>query len=294
MSLHPYFLITLAMLFFSGNFIAGKAFEGIIDPITLAFFRAFLGSIVLIPLCFKEIVRNMPLWKREWKALTSLSLSGIVLFNVSLYAAVNYTSTINASIVDALTPAVAAVLGYILLKERLHIMQNFGVLFSFLGVLWIITEGRPALLLQLSVNIGDVIMFAGVCCWAVYSIVIKRHSYKFPPVAGLTVTMIIGWLMLLPFTLAEVFLIGFPALTSSSVAGGLLYIGIFPSAIALLLWYKGVGEVGPSKASVFFNLVPLFTTLMAVIFLGENFTVHQFSGGAAVLIGVYFAAGRKY
>ncbi|SDO27716.1 DMT family transporter [Alkalicoccus daliensis] len=290
--LRSYLFITIAMLFFSGNFIAGKAFEGTISPVTLAFFRAFMGALVLLPLCWKTILDNTSLWKQEWRPLVGLSVTGIILFNVSLYAAVSFTSTINAAIVDALTPAAAGVLGFILLRERLLPVQNFGIVISFLGILWIITEGSIEVLTNLAFNIGDIIMFAGIICWALYSIIIKQHTYKFPAVAGLTMTMILGAVIMLPFALIESSILGFPELNNWAVVGGLFYIGIFPSAIALLLWYRGVGEIGPSKASVFFNLVPVFTTVLAVTLLGETFTYHQLFGGLVVLGGVYLSTKR--
>lgn len=293
MKLHPYILITLAMLFFSGNFIAGKAFEGVISPVTLAFFRAFMGAFILVPIAWTSIIQNSQLWLKEWKPLFGLAFFGIVLFNVSLYTAVSYTSTINAAIVDALTPAVAVVIGYILLKEKLFPLQNAGIALSFLGIIWIVSEGSLAVILGINFNIGDIIMFLGIICWALYSIIIKQHSYKFPPIAGLAVTMIIGAVLLFPFAMIESMAGSFPALNSWPVIGGLFYIGIFPSAIALLLWYRGVGEIGPSKASVFFNLVPIFTTIMAVSFLNEHFTYHQLFGGIVVLTGVYLSTRRK-
>lgn len=292
MKIHPYILLSLAMLFFSGNFIVGKAFEGIIPPFTLALFRFVSAVIFLLPLAWKTIQLNHALWKKEWKPLIGLALSGIVLFNSCLYLSVNYTSSINAAIVDALTPAVAAILGFFLLKESLKRIQVFGIILSFAGILWIITSGSAQLLLSLSFNIGDIIMLIGIIFWAIYSIIIKIHSHKFPTVAGLVVTMIIGIIFLLPLSISEWLTIGFPTLGNWQTLLGIVYIGIFPSALALLFWYKGVAAIGPAKASIFFNLVPVFTTFLAVILLGEVFTIHQLSGGIIVLIGVYLSTKK--
>lgn len=277
------------MLFFSGNFIVGKSFEGTIPPFTLAFFRFASGALILLPLCYKTLYQQRLLWKKEWKPLLGLSISGIVLFNASLYLAVNYTSSINASIVDALTPAVAAVLGFLILRESLTKIQLFGIVLSFSGILWIISKGSWQVFASLSFNIGDIIMLFGIICWAVYSIIIKRHSFKFPPIAGLVVTMVIGTTILVPVAIIETIYLGIPHLFQWKVLLGIAYIGIFPSAISLLLWYRGVGEIGPAKASVFFNLVPIFTTIMAITLLGETFTYHQLLGGVIVIFGVYLS-----
>lgn len=289
MRIHPYILLTIAMLFFSGNFIVGKAFEGIIAPFTLAFFRFASGSIVLLPLCYQTLIKEHSLWRKEWKPLIGLSVSGIVLFNSCLYLAVNYTSSINASIVDALTPTVAAILGLIVMREILSRVQIFGIILSFIGILSIISEGSLHVFTSLSFNIGDLIMLFGIFCWATYSIIIKKHSFKFPPVAGLVITMIVGTIILLPIAIIESFHLGFPNILQTNILLGIAYIGIFPSAISLLLWYRAVGEIGPAKASVFFNLVPVFTTIMAITLLGEQMTYPQFFGGVIVLYGVYLS-----
>ncbi|WP_416149096.1 DMT family transporter [Salipaludibacillus sp. HK11] len=289
MRIHPYLLLAIAMLFFSGNFIVGKAFEGIIPPFTLAFFRFAVGSLILLPFCIKTLIKQKALWRNEWKPLLGLSISGIVLFNSSLYWAVNFTSSINASIVDALTPTVAAILGFFILRESLSKIQLFGIILSFAGILAIITEGSWSVLTTLTFNRGDLIMLFGIICWAIYSIIIKLHSYKFPAIAGLVVTMVIGTIILMPIALIETYYLGIPNLFQKEILLGLAYIGIFPSAISLLLWYRGVSEIGPGKASIFFNLVPIFTTAMAITLLGENITSSQIIGGIVVLSGVYLS-----
>ncbi|MCD8510218.1 MAG: DMT family transporter [Bacillus sp. (in: Bacteria)] len=293
MKIHSYILLTLAMLFFSGNFIVGKAFEGVIPPFTLALFRFVSAVIILLPLSWKTIQLNHVLWKNEWKPLTGIAVSGIVLFNSCLYLSVNYTSSINAAIVDALTPAVAAILGFFLLKESLKKIQVVGIILSFGGILWIITRGSLQTLLTLSFNIGDIIMLFGIFFWAIYSILIKIHSHKYPTIAGLVVTMIIGIIILLPFSIGEWVTIGFPAIWEWQILLGIAYIGIFPSALALMFWYKGVAAIGPAKASIFFNLVPVFTTILAVMLLGEIFSMHQLFGGIIVLFGVYLSTYQR-
>ncbi|MDG5786304.1 DMT family transporter [Evansella sp. AB-P1] len=292
MRIHPYILLTMAMLFFSGNFIVGKAFEGVVPPFTLALFRFVSALVFLLPLCYKTVMLNHPLWKKEWKPLLGLSICGIVLFNGCLYLSVNYTTSINAAIVDALTPTVAAILGFILLKESLTKLQLIGIGLSFAGILYIIGRGSLGVLLSLSFNIGDIIMLIGIIFWALYSIIIKQHNHKFPSVASLVVTMFIGILFLLPMSAIEWYLYGFPNIFNWNVLLGIAYIGIFPSALALLAWYKGVAAIGPARASIFFNLVPIFTTILAIIFLGEIFSYHQLLGGVVVLIGVYFSTKK--
>lgn len=286
-----YILLTFSMLFFSGNFIIGKAFSDDIPPFTMSLMRFTIGSLILLPICFRTLMTHVQLWKKEWRALTSISITGVVLFNVCLYSSVHFTSTTNAALVDALTPAVAAVIGYFWLKERLIKIQIFGILLSFFGVFWIISDGSLAVLTQFRFNIGDLIMLVGIIFWAIYSILIKKHGYKFPLIGGLVMTMILGVLLLFPFALLE-WRSGFPLSSDLPTIGALLYIGIFPSALALVFWYRGVEEIGPSQASIFFNLVPLFVAILSYFFLGEVITIAQVLGGMLILTGVYLATKR--
>lgn len=278
------------MLFFSGNFIVGKLFAGTIPPFTLALLRTLMAFFILLPFCYKQIIANKYLWLTEWRALVAIGTTGLVLFNTCLYFSVNYTTTVNAAIVDALTPAVAALFGFFTLKERLSKIQWFGIILSFLSICFIITKGNLDVLLSLSVNSGDIIMLIGIVFWAIYSILIKIHGKKFPVIAGLVVTMFISWMMLLPISVIEMVQHGnfFAALSWQGYVG-LLYIGVFPSALALIFWYRAVDEVGPSKASVFFNLVSVFTSILAILFLNEAFTFVHFFGGIFVLVGVYLS-----
>lgn len=285
---HPYLLLTLAMIFFSGNFIVGKAFADDVPPFTLAWARFFIGTLVLLPLCYKTIIRNRQLWLDKWLPLTGIAFFGVFLFNVALYVSVHYTTTINASIVDALTPAVATVLGYFFLKERLTAIQSGGVILSFCGILLLLSGGSLAVLRSLSFNIGDLIMLAGIICWAIYSILIKLYGDDYPIIAGLVMTFMIGALMLSPFVAYE-WRHGLPLTFGLATSAAFLYVGIFPSALALLFWYRGVAAIGPSKASIFFNLVPVFTTVLAIVLLGESAGWFQLFGGLIVLTGVYLS-----
>lgn len=283
-----YILLILAMLFFSGNFIAGKGFADTIPPFTLALFRATLGFLFLLPLCYKDLFSHYSLWKKEWKPLLYIALTGIVFFNLCMYSSLHYTTATNSAIVDALTPTVAAVIGFFWLKERITWGQSLGILISFIGVLFVISRGSFQLLLSLQFNIGDIIMLVGVIFWAVYSIIIKQHGHKFPRMSGLAVTMLMGVIILLPFSVYELITGGGIVFTPTAI-GGLLYIGLFPSAIALLFWYRAVEDIGPAKASMFFNLVPFFTAGLAILLLGEEIFLSQIVGAILIISGVYLA-----
>lgn len=289
-----YALLILATILFSGNFIVGKVATESIPPFTLAFMRSMIAFLVLFCIGFKDWKRHKNYLFRQWKPLYGMALTGIVLFPGLVYTSLNYTTTINAAIVEAMTPVVAILLGFIFMKERFTFYQLFGVLISIIGVLYIITNGSMATLLSLSFNIGDVIMLLAVLSWAVYSILVKQHGHKFT---------VYGSLLMMLFFAAVTLLIlsavlewshgGFDFDWSMRSILGLLYIGIFPAVIALLAWNKAVGQIGPSQASVFLNLIPFFTAVMALVFLQESLLWLQIIGGMLVLLGVYISTRVK-
>jgi drug/metabolite transporter (DMT)-like permease len=270
----------------------GKIVTDTIPPFTLALLRSFIAFLVMIPIGFKEWNNHRPLWKKEWKPLFGLSLTGIVLFTGLVYTSIKHTTTINASIVEATTPVFAIILGYIFLKERFNQLQILGTALSLFGVIWIITKGSIEIVQSLSFNIGDLVMLLAVLSWAVYSLFVKRHNAKFPSYGGLLVMLFMATIILLPLAAFE-WKNGVYIQWNLPVIAGLLYVGIFPSIIALICWNKAVGVIGPSRASVFLNLVPLFTTIGAVLFLNESLQWIQVMGGVLVLFGVYLTTKTK-
>ncbi|RCW63005.1 DMT family transporter [Saliterribacillus persicus] len=280
-----YLLLILAAIFYAGNLIVGKPVTQEIPPITLSFFRYLIAALVIFPIGYREWKNNRILWKKEWKAILSLSISGLVLFNIFVYLALNYTTSINAGIVEASTPIFTLLLTFILFKERVTRMQLLGVFISLFGVFVVITKGSLEVIMSLEVNIGDLIMLLAMITWAVYSIFIKQHTWKFPTYGALLVMSVVAIIIFIPLTWIE-FNSWSEITWSWNVVLGLLYLGIFPSLIALVAYNKGVQAIGPSRASIFLNLIPVFTMIGAVIFLKEQLTFIQVGGAFLVIFGV--------
>ncbi len=221
-----------------------------------------------------------------------MSITGIILFNFFVYLALNYTSSTNAGIVEATTPIFTVLLGFFFLKERLHRFQLLGMLLSLFGAIWVISKGSWEMIQTLQMNIGDIFMLIAVLLWSIYTIIVKQHNSKFPVYGSLLIMMALGVLVLFPFALLEWINGVNPPLTIKSFIG-LLYLGIFPSIIALMFWNRAVQDIGASTASIFLNLLPVFTTVGAVLFLGEKIIVSQLVGGAIVIIGVRLTTKKK-
>lgn len=289
--LNSYGLLIMVVLIYSSNLVLGKAVVEVVPPFTMAFLRLLIAFLVLIPIGFNQWKKNKALWLKEWKSLVGLSLTGLAIFNALVYLSLHYTTSINAGIVESTTPIFSVLVGFFLLKERFSKIQYTGVCLSLIGVVWVLTKGSWETMINLSFNIGDLIMLLAIISWVFYSIFVKQHATKFPIYGGLLVMMLIAVIALLPLTIIE-----WPETLkvnwNFTAILGLLYLGIFPSIIALIAWNKAVGEIGPSKASVFLNLIPVFTTMGAILFLGEEISWMQGLGGILVLTGVFMTTKK--
>ncbi len=279
-------------MFFAGNLIVGKPVTQEIPPITLSFCRYMIAFFVILPVGYFEWKRNKSLWKREWKAILSLSITGLVLFNICVYSALQYTTSINAGIVEASTPIFTLVLSFLLFKERFNKKQLLGVFISLFGVCIVITKGSLEIILGLQFNIGDLIMLLAMITWAVYSMFIKQHMWKFPAYGALLVMSAVSIIIFIPLLGVEAGDIA-QIEWSWKVIAGLLYLGIFPSLVALIAFNKGVQEIGPSRASIFLNLIPVFTMIGAILFLGEKLQLIQLAGAILVISGVLITNHNK-
>ncbi|MFD2705995.1 DMT family transporter [Salibacterium lacus] len=281
-----YLLLLLTAVIFSGNIIVGKGINDL-PPYTIAFFRTAIAFLVILPLGWKEVRRYKHVFVQEWKAVLGLALTGVAFFNSFIYASLQFTSTTNVAIMEASIPVVTIICSMLFLHERLDKKQWLGVVLSLGGAVWVITEGSWEVIRSLGFNTGDLIMLAAVGTWAAYSILVKIHMMKFPVYGSLVVMLAIANIVLLPIAGFEWRLGGFPDVMQPGYMMGLLYLGIFPSLIALTFWNKGVEEVGPSQASVFLNLLPVFVMVGSLLFLEETVTLVQLFGALVVIGGVF-------
>ncbi|MFA9558359.1 DMT family transporter [Evansella sp. AB-rgal1] len=283
----PYLLLIFATFFWGTNFVFSRMIVDEVPPFQLSVGRWVIASIVFLPFVYKEIKQHLDVLKKNWKPLFFLGLTGIAGFNTLLYIAMQYTTSINASLVNATAPLFIVLLSVFFLREKIVTLQYIGIAISLLGVFIVITGGSLETLVTLTINPGDVIVFGAVIVWAIYSVLMKRFGVHVPKKATFLITMYIGVIMLLPFALYErtfspISLVALPWETTLAV----LYLGIFPSVISFLCWNEGVMQVGPGRASTYLYLIVFFTTLLAVTFGGETITITQIIGGVFLLAGV--------
>ncbi len=287
----PAFALTLAALFWSGNFIVGRALRGHIDPVTLNFSRWLIALVLLMPFVWRDMGASLPVLRRQWRLIAGLGATGIAAFHTIVYVALQTTSATNALLTLSLTPiailAGAAFSGV----ERPAAHKVLGALVSVLGAVTLITHGDLSALRNANFNAGDLWMLAAVAIWTVYSLLLRRRTIGMPQGAVLAASIMAGLLLLaplLPFAsrtpLAE--------FASVSVALGVGYVALFASVIAFLLWSYGVRELGPTRSGQFIHLMPVFGAVLAAGLLGEAPTLSQIFGGALVLVGIFVVERR--
>ena len=276
-------LITTA--FWGGNFVVGKVVVNYIPPFMMSLGRWIIALFLLIPMLYKKGWPKFDEWKGYWFQITILSLSGIVGFTTLVYFAVKYTTAVNAALVNSLTPAVIVLLSWIVLSERLTKIQLLGILVSIIGVIIVISRGSAATFINFQFNIGDLLMIIAVILWGIYSIIMKKLTVHLSSLAVTTLSAIIAMMFLLPLTFWELINTERVIFNATTVFG-LIYIGVFASVLAFLGWNNGVIKLGPGKAGVFINLIPVYAALFSFLFLNEKLQIHQITGGIIVIIGV--------
>jgi drug/metabolite transporter (DMT)-like permease len=277
------FLI-LANLFWAGNYVFGKYVVTEMSPLWITFTRWFLSLAFLIPISyFIERPNYRVVLKSSWLPLSCMGLLGVIGYNLLLYGALEYTSPMNTSLVNALNPAMMVVFSFLILKERMTWVNVVGFALSLIGVLFILTKGHLEWIFQTTYNRGDLMMIAANLFWVFYSIIGKRLAV--PPITTTACSVLLSVIFLFPFLVLQPF-----DMTQLSVRGitGIIYMWLFPSVCSFVFWNMSVKKVGPSHAGVYLNLIAVFTAIITLI-LGEQILTSQIIGGALVLIGVYFA-----
>ncbi len=289
-----YFLLTLSVFFRAGNFIVGKfatLFE--IPPLTLNVLRWLTVWIILIPFTYKEIYRNLSYIKKNWLVISFMGLITISTFNSVVYFALNHTQVINAVLVLAAIPAATIVLSSFMNIEKTNIFQLLGLFLSIIGIGSIISSGDFQKIISLNFNKGDSWMLVCVITWSLYSTLLKKNKFKFSQFTLIQLMVSAGLLFLIPQLFYEKS-IGLEVNFNKAFIIILFYVVIFPAIAAYYCWQKGVELVGPNRASMFIQLMPLFSAVMAIIIFKEKFELYHFVGAAFIVSGIYLSNKKTY
>ena len=286
----PYLLLSITALCWAGNAIVGRLAAGHIPPVTLSFLRWSFAFLIILPFAWKHLVRDWAAIRGHLGIMILLSITGIGAFNTLQYWALEHTQALNTLLLQSAGPLVVAVWSLVLLGVRLTLAQAAGVLLSMAGVLVILLHGDLTTLSKIDFNIGDLIFIVALAIFGIYSVL----SLKRPDIHGLSFvafTFGAGAACLIPLFIWELFARPLMQIDTANLLT-LFYVALFPSTLAYLCFNRGVQLIGANRAAPFFHVVPVFGTIMSIVFLGEHPQVFHFIGFALVLTGV-FVASRK-
>lgn len=284
--LTPYVVLSLASLFWSGNFIVGRALRDVAMPLTLNFWRWLIALLILAPVCVPYIINQRALVLGSWRLIILLGLTGIAAFHLCVYQALHDTTAINALLFLSLTPVTIVLGSWLVYRDPVSRHQGVGIIMSLSGAVVIISQGEWARLLNLQFNRGDLWMLGAMLFWAIYSVALKNKPAQLAQQSMLGATVAVGVVAMAP-----VYVItgqsGAALFTSGgSVVAGLIYISVFSSVLAYFFWNRGVDVIGPNKAGVFLHLMPLFGALLSWTLLGEGLQFYHVPGGLLIFSGI--------
>jgi len=279
-----YLLLLLPPLFWAGNTVLARGVAELIPPVAMSFWRWTLAFTLLAPFTFKLVRKDWPQICQNWKIITLIALFGISSFNTLLYTAAQTTTALNIALTQSVMPAIIVMLSFVLFREKVTRLQIFAVILCTLGAGVIVIRGDWQRLLQLHFVTGDLLMLLAVSFYALYSVLLRKRP-KIHPLSFLTTTFFVGVVTLLPLYLWELSFAA-PLRFSQPVVLSLLYVGFCPSILAYLCWNRGIEQIGANRAGLYINLIPLFASLMAVLFLGERLQNYHLSGILIIFTGL--------
>jgi drug/metabolite transporter (DMT)-like permease len=287
---HPYLLLALASLFWAGNTVVGRAAVDLVAPATLTFVRWTIAFLVLLPFAWQHVVRDWPAIRRHLVTILLLALIGSSGYNIVAYLALHYTTAINSLLLQSVTPLFVALWSFALFRERLTPVQAVGIATSMTGAAVIICRGDIGVLVHLAFNIGDIMILAALVFYALYTAVVRVRP-AMHPLSFLAATIAASALLMAIPSGIEL-AAGYVPVINTATLAAFVYVGIFPSVLAYFCLNRGIELIGANRAAPFIHLMPVFGSILAILFLGERPQPFHAIGYAMVLTGVALAARR--
>lgn len=281
--------ITPAM--WSANYIVARAAPGVIEPHLLAFLRWFFAFCLMLPFALPELRSQWPVWRAEWRSFLVLGALGMWICGAFVYIGGETTEAVNIGLIYAIAPVLIAVASAYYFADRLRGYQIVGLVLSLAGMLLIICRGSWQVLIDVQFTRGDIWILVAVISWTVYSVLLKKNQSALGTFSRLTVITFGGLLVLTPFTIAELVVVGGPndwpsALQLCIVAA------VLPGFGAYQAYSFMQQELGAARAGLVLYLGPLYTALIAWWLLAEAPFWYHFAGGLLILPGMYLATRK--
>jgi len=274
------------MALWGGALVIARGIAVLAPPMGVTFWRWLIALLILLPFVWRKLP-SLTANNRSIFALLPLACFMVVGTTLSV-AAVNYTTAINATIINAAQAAMIAVVAFVLLRERLIPRQILGVVLAFSGILVMVFKGELALLLSVDVNWGDVLMLGAIVAWARYAVGIHRAKDLPDGDVLLFYIAVVAVACLLPLYIVEARYVREINPTPTAIAG-IAYLAVGSTVLAIFLWNLSIRSVGASRAGMFVNLIPVFGAVFAMVFLGERLYPYHIAGALFVAVGIVMA-----
>ena len=284
-------LLVLANLLWAGNIVLGRGMVGMVPPIALAYWRWTGAFLIAIAFAWPYMRRDWRVLLGRWRLMLVLSATGIATYNTMSYIGLTSTTALNVLLLQSAGPLIIILWAFALFGDRPSLWQAAGVVLSLIGVAVIAAHGSLESLLHLSLNRGDVWILVAMLIYGSYAALFRVRPAAHP-MSFLLATMGIGSMMILPFYLWEV-------AEGGRIEGGLpawlalAYIAVFPSFVAYLFFNRGIELIGAARAGQSWHLMPVFGSMLAVAFLGEQLHVYHAVGIALIAGGIVLASVKR-
>ncbi len=280
-------LLFLAALFWSGNFIVGKiAGLNEIPPISLNILRWSLAFLILLPFTYKEMLEKRELILKNIYLLCFLGITAVSIFNSALFYSLKTTQVITGVLMISTVPVMIILFSIILKIEKTNTFQVLGVIFSLLGVLFIISKADFEVFKNLAFEKGDLFALFAMISWSLYSALLKKKNYGLSPITLLQVVIGLGVIFLVPMYAIDYIYIGNRILLNTNFILVLSYVVLLPGIVSFFFWIKGVSLIGANRAGIYLHLMPILAAILAMIIFDEVLLFYHYIGGIFIVSGI--------
>ena len=288
-----HFLLLLGVLFWSGNFVVGRYISNEISPIELSFYRWFFVFVILLPYYFMNLKKINFYIKKYFLRLCFFAFISVTTFNTFVYLGLQTTTATNSLLINSSTPMIIILFSSLILKKHLNKIEILGVVISTLGVLYVILKGNIDEIVNLSITTGDIWILTAAAIWALYSVLLKYKPQEIKAFDFLFLIVLFGTLFLWILFYVTGYEVSSTIYENKKILYTLIYVAIFPSILSFYFWNIGISEIGANKAGQYGNLMPIFGSMVAYFWLGEELYSYHFIGLFLVLIGIYLTQVYK-
>jgi drug/metabolite transporter (DMT)-like permease len=280
-----YVKLVLTAVFWGGTFVAGRSIASEAGPYSAAFLRFVVASVFLVAFVLRSHGKVPLVGARDLLPLLVLGLTGVFAYNVLFFSGLKTITASRASLIVATNPAFIALFSALFFRERLGLAKAAGIVLSMSGAAVVVSKGSPTAIFNGAIGLGDLYIFGCVATWVLYSLVGKTVMKALSPLVAVTYSCLIGAACLFVPACAEGLAYGVQHY-SSTVWLGVSYLGFFGSALGFFWYYEGIKAIGPSRAGVFINIVPVSAVLLAHLILKEAVDLSLAAGAVLIITGV--------